>query len=127
MANFGGERGRQHFRRLLTRSETEGRQNQRSKCNHTAAPHHMVERHLWSTFDPAFEMGNVYRVQNKERPGAIGREQSNEGMAPPLRFAGYAGGEEVEKQANAGNAQDVTVMRRGADKFESGRDQSNDR
>ena len=75
---------RQHFCRFLTHSETEGRQEQRSKCNHTAAPHHMVECHLRSTIDPALEMGDVYGVQNKESPGAKGSEQSNQGVAPPL-------------------------------------------
>jgi len=60
----------------------------------------MVERHLRSTLDPTLEMGNVNGVQNKE----------SQGMAPPLRPAGQAGGEEVEDQAQADDPQEVTVV-----------------
>jgi len=111
---------------FLADSETEGSKEQCCECNHTAAPHHMVERHLRSAFDPAFGIANVNGVQNKEGPGGVSCEQTNEGMAPPLRPESDAGGEEVKKQAKAGYAQEVTVVRRWAGELESGGYESDD-
>jgi hypothetical protein len=80
---FGRASG-QKFCGLFAHPETEGSEEQRRECNHAATPNHMVECHLRSTLDPALGMGNSHRIPDKESPGAKGREQTDEGVAPPL-------------------------------------------